>query len=636
MNRIFSLIFFSVFTVVANAQVRGFGNIDTADLRSTSCDYEKDANAEVLFDRAKVRFSMDGTITEERHKRVKIFNEKGKDYGSVKIEYDNMYGVDHILNIEAETINLDKGKIVLSKIDPKLIYAQHTDKTKDAILISFPDIKPGSVIEYRYTLIRNVNTNLPAWYFQTDIPTRYSEFDFFFASRLQFKAFTRVNQPFSKDTVSIGGHVWVAINMLSSKKEAYMRADGDALQSVSLLITALRDYDGINHELIDTWAKEGKVLANEKDYYKELDQHLSGEDTLIKQAATLKTADEKIAYLFKAVKNTMSWNGYPNWGSRDGIKNAWKKRVGNSAEVNAVLYHLLKKSGIKAYPMLVSTRENGLLQPDFVDKFQLDNLVTYVPVDTSKYYILDATGKYNTYNQIPYNLLNSYGLYLNKENDKYEMIYIESKTPAREVILIDAEISPDAKMKGTGQVASFKYNRTKNLELYKTLGDQKFTEYLTDNDNNIKISNLKLDNMLVDTLPLQQNFDFTYELNNSDNYIYFTPNIFTPLHDNPFLSEERSAEIDFGYGNDHVITGSFKMPAGYDIESLPKNQTIVMTDKSIRFKRLLEKHDGYISLHYEINIKRTRYLKSEYPDLHAFFKKMYEMLNEQIVLKKTQ
>ena len=175
-----------------------------------------------------------------------------------------------------------------------------------------------------------------------------------------------------------------------------MRAKGDALQSISLLLTSIQDYDGKTIPLINSWSKLGKVLANTKDYYKELDQHLGGEDTLIKKALALHTDREKIDYIFNSVKSTISWNEFQNWGSINGIKNAWKKRVGNSAEVNAILYHLLKKSGVKAYPMLVSTRENGLLQPDFVDRFQINSLVTYVPVDTSNYYILDAT-RYNTY-----------------------------------------------------------------------------------------------------------------------------------------------------------------------------------------------------------------------------------------------
>jgi len=618
----------------ANAQIRLFGIIDSADLRLSSCSFEKDANAEVLFDKARVYFSALGALTMERHKRVKIFNEKGKEYGNVKIEYDNMYGVDNILDIQAETINLENGKIVKDKLDPKLIYAQHTDKNKDAIIISFPNIKPGSVIEYKYTLMRNIASNFPAWHFQTDIPTRYSEFNVLFSSRLQFKAFTRRNQPFAQDTLVTGGHIWTAEDLPSVKDEAYARAEGDGMQSVALLLTSVQTFDGTTIDLSDTWEKAGKKLATAKDYYKELDQHLGGEDTLIKRALALKNDDEKIAYLFNSVKSIMSWNGFQNWASRDGIRNAWKKRVGNSAEVNAVLYHLLKKSGVKAYPMLVSTRENGLIQPDFVDIFQINNLVAYVPVDSNRYYVLDATNKYNVYNQVPYEFLNSYGLCLNRDADKYEMVYMESKTPSKDVIIIVADINPDAKMKGTGQIASYGYRRTQDLELYKTLGDQKFNEYLTGRDNNVKITNLKLSNMQADTLPFEQNFDFSYDLNNSDNYLFFTPNIFTPLHDNPFLSESRTSPIDFGFGSSHVISGRYKLPPGYAVESLPKSVNIVMADKGIKFRRSLENQDGYISLHYEVNIKRTKFLKTEYPDLHEFFKKMYEMLNEQIVLKK--
>jgi hypothetical protein len=634
-KKLFGLAALLCFFLPANAQLRGFGNIDTADLKLTSCDFEKDANAEVLFDRGRLNFSMMGYLTLERHRRVKIFNEKGKEFGSVKIEYDNTYGVDHILDVEAQTLNLENGKIVASKIDPKQFYFQHTDKNRDALTFTFPDVKPGSVVEYRYTLARNIASNFPAWYFQSEVPTRYSEFDFFFNSMLNFKAFTRVNKGFSKDTAIEGGHTWAAENLPSSKEEEYMRAPGDALQAISLLLTSITGFDGKTIELTDSWSKLGKILANAKDYYKELDQHLSGEDTLIKHAQALKTDDAKIAYLFAAVEHTIGWNGFENWASPGGIKSAWKKRVGNSAEVNAVLYHLLKNSGVKAYPMLVSTRENGLLEPDFVDRFQINSLVAYVPVDSTHYYVLDATNKYNSYNQVPFALLNSHGLCLDKDKDRYDMIFIESKTPAKEVIVIDAEISPDAKMTGTGRISSFKYNRSDELELYKTNGEDKFKEYLTGSDNNIKVSNLKINNMEIDTLPLQQSFDFTYELNNSDNYIFFTANIFTPMHDNPFLSEVRNSPIDFGYGDNRVIIGRYKIPAGYEVQSLPKDANIVMADKGIRFKRLLVKEDGYITLRYQVDITRTRYSRTDYPDLRAFFKKMYEMLDEQIVLKKT-
>jgi hypothetical protein len=431
------------------------------------------------------------------------------------------------------------------------------------------------------------------------------------------------------------GHVWAVANMPSSKKEAFMRAEGDGLESVALALNAVENYDGKTIHLSDSWASTGKMLAETKDYFKGLDQHLSDEDNLIKHAGELKTDDEKIAFLFNAVKTTIGWNGYENWRTTNGIKDAWKKRTGNSAEVNAILYHLLKKSGIKAYPMLVSTRDNGLLEPNFVDIFQVNSLVAYVPVDSNKYYVLDATQRYYTYNQIPYSLLNSYGLSLNKDQDKYEMVLLKSKSPSREAVVVNGEINADAKMQGTGNIMSYGYNRTENLELYKTEGEKKFEEFLTENDNSLKLSHLKLVDMETDTLPLQQDFDFTYDLTNSENYIFFSPNIFTSMHTNPFLSEKRSSDIDFGFPGDHIIFGRYKLPAGYNVESLPKDASISTSDKCLRFKRLLLKEDGYISLHYEMHITRTKFSKSEYPDLREFYKRMFDLLNEQIILKKT-
>jgi len=49
--------------------------------------------------------------------------------------------------------------------------------------------------------------------------------------------------------------------------------------------------------------------------------------------------------------------------------------------------------------MVVSTREHGRVQPFYTSLAQFNRGVVYVPVDTAKYYVLDATGKYNMYNE---------------------------------------------------------------------------------------------------------------------------------------------------------------------------------------------------------------------------------------------
>ena len=77
------------------------------------------------------------------------------------------------------------------------------------------------------------------------------------------------------------------------------------------------------------------------------------------------------------------------------------------------------------------------------------------------------------------------------------------------------------------------------------------------------------------------------------------------------------------------------LPAGYKIDFLPKTLSIAMYDKSIVFKRVIGEMEGDIAIHYVIDIKKAKYDREEYPALRDFFKKMHELLSEQIVIKRS-
>ena len=141
--------------------------------------------------------------------------------------------------------------------------------------------------------------------------------------------------------------------------------------------------------------------------------------------------------------------------------------------------------------------------------------------------------------------------------------------------------------------------------------------------------------MEVDTLPLVQHIDFNFNLPGADeNYIYFKPNLFSSAFDNDFLSEHRFTDIDFGYMSADAINGVYKIPAGYKTDALPKSVSMAMADNSILFKRMVAEQDGSIFVRYSLSFKKSLFFKENYEEFHAFFKKMNEMMNEQIVLKK--
>ena len=206
-------------------------------------------------------------------------------------------------------------------------------------------------------------------------------------------------------------------------------------------------------------------------------------------------------------------------------------------------------------------------------------------------------------------------------------------------MFIEAEIRPDGTMKGTAQIGSFSYNKAASVELYKKLDEKKYEQFLTYNDNNIRINSLKVENADVDSLPLLQTVDFSLDLpGNDEKYIYFNPNLFTSLHENPFISKNRYSDIDFGYSNIYSINGRYKIPAGYTVDAhAQKHEPFNWRQEHQPFRHgSVAKQDGYIvGVNYTINYKKSFYPTSSYGDIYEYFKKMTDVLNEQIVLKKS-
>ncbi|HEX3384007.1 MAG TPA: hypothetical protein VHS53_02405, partial [Mucilaginibacter sp.] len=230
---------------------------------------------------------------------------------------------------------------------------------------------------------------------------------------------------------------------------------------------------------------------------------------------------------------------------------------------------------------------------------------------------------------------NSYGLTTDKDNKKYDLVFIQNPSPVRNMVMITADIKPDGKMDGSAEMSSLSYNKIREVENYKIIGDKKYADSLKRGNNDLTISSVKMENMETDSLPLSQKISFSPDLTGSDGtYIYFKPNLFVPFGGNPFLAEKRTTDIDFRFLRNDVIMGSYKIPAGYKSDALPKNVRMDMSDQSISFRRLVSEDDGSIVVRYTILYKKAIFFKENYDELHDFYKKMYELMNEQVVLKK--
>ena len=644
MKKFFML--FSLLFLVKNvvfAQTQSYGIIDTADLKMTSCEFEKDANAMVLFDKADVVTGFNST-TMIRHKRIKIMSDKGKDEANVSLEYYSFRNLEDIYDVEAETINLNKNTVKFTKVEKSLIYKQTIDKTKKKITFSFPNVVVGSIIEYSYKLKIGYEGGFPDWNFQENIPVRYSELNASVRSDYSYKVIQRVYEGYAKKTKepwlndskdTIGNtYSWAVTNVGSYREEPYSTCLEDNIQGIRFILVAVKfSLHGELKPIEKTWRRIGAELMIDPDFGLQLNEKLSNDD-LIKEAKSLQGDLEKISYVFNYVKNSVKWNGINKWYTIDGVKRAWDMKTGNSSEINLILYNFLKQVGFKCYLELGSTRDNGKVNESNHDLSQFNKTVVSLIVNNKKY-VLDASDKCNTYSEVPFDLLNSSGLFIDPFTYLFVLSEFKNDNPCRKVISVNAQISPEGELGGTAQINNFGYNKINSCKLYTTLGESKYADLLKNDNNNLKIVSFKRENMETDTLPLTDNIVFKLDLTGSDDtYIYFNPNLFTSIRVNPFISESRNSPIDFGSINKLALDGRYKIPPGYKIEVLPKSLSLVMPDKSISFKRIAAEQDGDILVNYVVNYKKAVFTKDEYPAIHDFYKKMYELLNEQIVLKK--
>ena len=126
----------------------------------------------------------------------------------------------------------------------------------------------------------------------------------------------------------------------------------------------------------------------------------------------------------------MNWNRSESIYSSDGIKSAWDKKSGSNGEINLILINLLRDAGLKAYPLLVSTKDNGTVNTLYPFLQQFNNTMACV-VTENKTYILNAADKYNPAYLIPYDVVNNQAFIVDEkmaDGSRLQMIKTNMKT----------------------------------------------------------------------------------------------------------------------------------------------------------------------------------------------------------------
>jgi len=648
--RLLIVLFFVALAGASTAQrySQEFGVIakDEFDLELYSDDPE--AEALILFDVGDSYFLEGNTgfdIKFTHSKRLKIFTSAGFDYAEIEIPYyveGNKR--ERVEEIEAFTYNqLENGTMERISLNQQDIFDEVKNKYYRVKKFAFPGVKAGSIIEYRYKLISPFKFNLPDWAFQSTIPTLYSKYTVRMVPFYEYiylmqggkfdshRSYTSSELPRYFGSVKYNDfvHEFTKKNIPAFKDETFISSTDDYIIKMDFQLTQVNNPNGLKTEIITTWPKLIEELNDHENFGKYIKKAQKFSEKTILPSLNLsnKTQTEKAGLLVDYVKNDFSWDRYYAKYANQSVKEFYAAKQGNAAEINLFTIGLLNAAGIKAKPVLISTRDHGKITMDYPFSHFFNYVVIIIELESGKI-LTDATEPLLTFDRLPPFCFNDNGLIIDEAGVGW--VGLESPKASLNNYTISQKPDPDS-LKSTILVSS-QMTEFEGLKMHKNYGtdDRLLTESLEKGEY--------LDVHKVSFPRRSQNSQYSFaftgacQLERVDGKFLISPFLNLPIDENPLKYPSRTYPVDFTYKTTDHYQSIIEIPEGYRVTYLPSNQNI--DDHLMTIKYNIISTDKSLTVDGQIEYKKAVYSSGEYLRIKNRLDTIVKTFNDQIVLEK--
>ena len=648
------------------AQKFELGKVSIEELQEKVHPKDTAAVAAILFKKGETSFDYSNesgfSINYEVIVRLKIYKKEGYDFANQSVTYrTGASSGEKVVFSNVATYNLVNGKIEKTKLKSDGEFNSILDKYRGQKKITMPNVKVGSVLEYKYVVTTKSKGSLRDWDFQTNIPVNFVEYKTFipeyYIYNSQFKGFLvpKITVDYSSKKVFMNikekncllcpstnairefeyqeaKTTYLLKDLPAIKEEVYVNNIDNYSESLGQELTMTKYPNEPTESFSTDWNKVTKTIYDFDDFGQELNKTGYFEDDLKKVIAGLNSTDEIVLAILNYVKASVKWNNYNGYSCDDGVKQAYKNKTGNIAEINLMLTAMLRTAGLTANPVLLSTRSHGIA------KFPNLGAFNYViaAVETPKGLILlDASDKFSTPNVLPFRTLNWVGRLIRKDGTSEE-VDLMPKVASNNTIMMSYSVDATGLISGKVRRQRTGHNAFVFRSDIENVKEDAYLEKLENESKKIEISEYSRANEKEIELPVIETFSFSGS-NLSEiigGKIYLNPMLFFTEDQNPFKQENREYPVDYGFPFMDKYTINIQIPEGYKIELLPSPMVLTMQDDLGSFKLLshLSGNTLQLSMSHQIN---TPIISSEdYSMLKDYYQSRIAKQNEKIILTK--
>ncbi len=649
-----------------NLVVYKYGDVKPEDFDTKVYDIDTSANAVILDAVGNTDFvgNSNGNFSIEyrEQKRIRLLNKSSFDKEAkvqIAIYHDNS-DEEKLIDFEAVTYNVEDGKLVVNKLGKSDLFQEKYNDHYKLYKFTFPNVKEGSIIEYKYKTSSPFYFFLQPWTFQEDIPSLWSEyqttipygiFDYIVIKKgfLPYVLDTATSSSSSYtisssngasasditnlSSTTVTGH-WAMKNVPALKKEPFITSLENYRSKITFQLRKFKHGGSYDEDVLGTWQQLAEKMMAKEDFGFSLSKNNGWLNDDIKSAAKSATNNvEKAKQIYEYVRDNYTCKADEGLYLTSTLKKVYQDKAGNVADINLLLTAAYRNAGFKASPVILSTRDNGVVNEIYPLIQQYNYVICRVSVD-GKNYLVDASHKYLGFGKLSPNVYNTSVRVI----DTLPEAVLLSSDSLKETKVTSVFVINDKNHKMSATVNNLcGYDESNQLreDLSQHSKDSYFKNVKAMYTGEVEISDGAIDSLRSLDNPVKVSYDLSLDLGDDD-LIYFNPMIGIQEKENPFTVTDRFYPVEMPYCRDETYVLNMEIPQGYEVDELPKSTRVNLNETEGMFEYLIAKSAANIQLRVRIKLAKAIYEPEDYQTLRDFFAYVVKTEAEQIVFKKVK
>lgn len=490
-------------------------------------------------------------------------------------------------NISAKTLVPDKKKYkTLEVTEFKETYDKNSyvfyDDTR-SINFFFPGVQEGAITQLNYDQKISEPKFLSGFLFQEILPVVHSKYTITTDPDVEMRLDVLNDDSLivTKSVKSVDGrkqYVFEASNLKKLKFES----DAPPIRYSGLhVVSIIKSYKSKNSETHN-------ILSSPKDLFNWYSGFIKGLKTqkyenvanIVSQIVDPKDSElEKVRKIFYWVQNNIKYIAFEE-GMRGLIPHnaayVCDKRYGDCKDMASIVINMLHEAGVNAYFTWIGTRDIPYKYSEYPSPM-VDNhmIATYIKDD--KYYFLDATSQYSSF-ELPSAMIQGKEALIARSESEFEIKVVPeiNKELNHRVDSITFKLE-NGKVLGEGKLFLYGYPKVNNSHRMtrssKTEVDNFINGLLQKGSNKFFVSDYEINNLDNLDKPIEVDYDFKIEdyYRTIGDKIYFNMNLDKSFA-NDIIDEGRvlPREYDFKFTNSSYSV--LNIPENYTVSRIPTNK----------------------------------------------------------------